>query len=73
MKRITELGMSPDDFCKFSEMSDVVLIETLYGIRLRWYQRLCVYSINVWWSLRRRVDLKIRALILWENVYKWRT
>ena len=70
MKRITEPGMRPDYFCKFSEMSDFVLIETLYGIRLRWYQRLCVHLMNVWWCLLRRVN-QSALLIFWES-HKWR-
>ena len=57
-------------FEKFLELPETKRFEYLTGIKLRWWQRLELKVINIWWSVMRTLSPKESAIDVWERIYK---
>ena len=57
-------------FEKFLELPEDERFEFITGVRLYWWQKIEVRLINKWWSRWRSTCPRLRAIDLWESIYK---
>ena len=63
------------NFAKFLELSEDERLEIFYdlaGIELSWWQRTYIKCLNKWWTSMRKSNPRLRAIDLWESIYKGR-
>ena len=60
------------DFKDFLELSEIEMFKYLTGIKLHWWERIEIKLINKWWSFKRKANKHLRAIDLWESIYKGR-
>ena len=60
------------NFSEFLELSEDQRYAILTGNKLSWWQKLEVKLINKWWSMWRKSNPNLRAIELWESLYKRR-
>lgn len=61
-----------NDYLKFLELSEAERYDLLMGCKLYWWQKLEIKFVNKWWTRMRRRFPDIRAIDLWESIYKSR-
>jgi len=64
--------MDVNAYAKFLELPEEKRFEYLTGTKLHWYQKLYVKFLNKWWTYMRKVNPYLRAIVLWESIYKGR-
>lgn len=65
-------NMDVNRFAKFLEMPEDERFEYFTGIKLYWWQKLYIRFLNKWWTLMRKANPHLRAIDLWESIYKGR-
>ena len=61
-----------DEFAKFLEMSEDDRFEYLTGTKLYLWQKLYIKFLNKWWSHIQEINPHMKAIVLWESIYKGR-
>lgn len=61
-----------DEFKKFLEMSEEERFEYLTDTKLYFYRKLYIKFLNKWWTFMRKANPHLRAIDLWESIYKGR-
>lgn len=59
-------------FLEFLELPESKRFETVFGCKLKWYQRFEFFLANFWFSMWQKANPKMRARDLWESIYKQR-
>lgn len=59
-------------FARFLELSELKRFEVVFGCKLKWRQKLEFLVANRWFSIWRKANPGLRALDLWESMYKQR-
>ena len=59
-------------FSEFLELSEDQRYAILTGNKLSWWKKLEVKLINKWWTMWRMSNPNMRAIDLWESLYKKR-
>ena len=61
-----------NEFEKFLEMSEDEQFEYLTGTKLYLWQKLYIKKLVKWWTCWRKANPDLRAIDLWESIYKGR-
>ena len=64
--------MDINAYAKFLEMSEDKRFGCLTGIKLSWWKKLYIKFLNKWWTSWRNTNPYLRAIDLWESIYKGR-
>jgi hypothetical protein len=63
------------EFAKFLALPEDNRLEILcshMGVKLHLWQRIYIRHINKWWTYMRETNPHLRAVTLWESIYKGR-
>jgi hypothetical protein len=67
--------MSNNEFAKFLELPEDNRFEILcnkMSVKMYWWQRIYIRYVNQWWTYMREANPHLRAITLWESIYKGR-
>lgn len=59
-------------YAEFLELPEDDRFEYLTGVKLYWWQKLYIKLLNKWWTSWRKANPHLRAIDLWESIYKGR-
>lgn len=57
---------------EFLELPENDRFEYLTNIKLNWWQRMYIKLLNKWWTFWRNEHPDLKAIVLWESIYKGR-
>ena len=57
---------------EFLELPENDRFEYLTNIKLNWWQRMYIKLLNKWWTFWRNSNPDLKAIVLWESIYKGR-
>ena len=67
-----DIQMDVNEYTKFLEMPKDKQFEYLTGIKLYLYQKLYIKFVFTWWNFMRKANPYLKAIDLWQSIYKSR-
>ena len=64
--------MNIETYAEFLEKSECERFEYLTRNKLNWWQKLHFKIVNKWWTFITKENQHLRAIDLWESIYKGR-